>query len=302
MIISASRRTDIPCAYAEWFMNRVREGRALVRNPMNAAQVSEVSLSPDVVDGIVFWTKDARNMLPHLEELDAWGYRYYFQFTLTPYGGALEPGLRPKEDIMASFRALSERVGRDGVVWRYDPIVLNGEIDVSWHKARFAALCEILAPLTDQVTISFVDAYAKLRTPLIRVIEPHEMEELAGFIGETAREYGLTAAACCEAGDFSALGIIRAACIDRSRLEKRCGCLLKLKPDRSQRAGCGCFESVDIGAYNTCPNGCVYCYANASAASARQYARGHDARAPILGAPLSGREKVLRRAMKRCRL
>ena len=190
MIVSASRRTDIPCHYMEWFMNRVRAGHALVRNPMNAAQVSRVPLTPDVVDGIVFWTKDAQNLLPHLDELEARGYHFYVQFTITPYEGPLEPGIRPKRAVMDTFEALSRRLGRDGVVWRYDPIVLNDELDAAWHRARFEAMCERLAPLTDQVTISFVDMYARVRSPLLRAAAREEMEALAGFIGETASRHG----------------------------------------------------------------------------------------------------------------
>ena len=111
MIVSASRRTDIPCFYAEWMMNRFRAGYALARNPMNHAQLARVPLTPDVVDCVVFWTKDAANLLPRLGELDERGYAYYFQFTLTPYDRALEPNLRGKAEIAATFRALSKRIG-----------------------------------------------------------------------------------------------------------------------------------------------------------------------------------------------
>ena len=301
MILSASRRTDIPCWYMDWFMNRVRAGYALARNPMNAGQVSRVPLSPEVVDGVVFWTKDAKNLLPHLDELDALGYHYYVQFTLTPYEGPLEPGLRPKRDIMDTFEALSRRVGRDGVVWRYDPIVLNDELDMAWHKARFAEMARRLHPFTDQVTISFVDLYARVKSPLIRPIAGEEARALAAFIGDTAAAYGLRAAACCEAGDFSALGVGRAACVDAARLAARCGCSLRLAPDKNQRLGCGCAASVDIGAYGTCANGCAYCYAGGSGAAAKRNAAHQDAQAELLGLPLKGHETITPRPAKSCK-
>lgn len=270
MIVSASRRTDIPCCYAEWLMKRIREGYALTRNPMNRAQLSRVPLTPDVVDCIVFWTKDAANLLPHLDELDALGYRYYFQFTLTPYGNDLERNLRPKSEIEECFRALSNRIGRERVVWRYDPIILNDTLTAAYHKAEFQRLCGRLSAFTDTVVISFVDLYAKLKRQADRggtVIRPAsggETAELAGYIGRTAAEYGLHAAACCEMGDLTQYGIVRSSCIDRKRIEKICGCALDIGTDNNQRKGCGCAQSVDIGAYNTCRNGCIYCYANDS--------------------------------------
>ncbi len=295
MIVSASRRTDIPCFYAEWMMNRFRAGYALVRNPMNHAQLTRVPLTPDVVDCVVFWTKDAANLLPCLGELDERGYAYYFQFTLTPYDRALEPNLRGKAEIAATFRALSKRIGSRRVVWRYDPVILNDSLGVEWHKAQFERLCGQLAGYTDTVTVSFVDLYPKLKTDRIRAVLPAERAELAGFFAETAREHGLRAAACCEAGDLRPYGLERASCIDRARIEALLGCRLDTPPDKNQRAGCGCCRSVDIGAYNTCGNGCVYCYANHSAASARKNLAAHRPDGELLfGEALPG-EKITER-------
>jgi hypothetical protein len=128
MILSASRRTDIPCYYSEWFMNRLKEGYVLTKNPMNPAQVSRLTLSPDTVDCIVFWTKDPLPLLDKLPILDDLGYHYYFQFTLTPYGKDIERGLRDKKGIISTFRQLSSYLGKDRVIWRYDPIIINDEL------------------------------------------------------------------------------------------------------------------------------------------------------------------------------
>lgn len=296
MILSASRRTDIPAFYADWFMRRVEAGFVLTRNPMNHAQLSRIPLSPETVDAIAFWTKDPQPMLDRLPALDAVGYRYYFQFTLTPYDRTLERGLRNKTEIESTFITLSKQLGRERVVWRYDPIILNDTLDVSWHREQFSRMCGVLAPYTDTVTISFVDLYAKCRSPLLREITPAEMAELAGFIGETARTHGLRATACCEKTDLTPYGIEKASCIDKARLEKLCGCPLALIPDKNQREGCGCVQSVDIGTYNTCVNGCVYCYANRSpSAAARQHAR-HDPGEPLLlGGVLPGETVTERR-------
>ena len=123
MIISASRRTDIPCYYSRWMRRRLEEGFVLVRNPMRPSQLRRVTLSSDIVDCIVFWTKDAQNILDTLPLLDQMGYRYYFQFTITPYDQQLEPYLRAKPEILDTFTELSRRIGRHRVVWRYDPII-----------------------------------------------------------------------------------------------------------------------------------------------------------------------------------
>ena len=154
MILSASRRTDIPCFFGEWFMRRLGAGYALVRNPMNRAQISRVPLTPDVVDCIVFWTKDPERFLPHLDELDRLGYSYYFQFTLTPYGRDVERNLRPKPEIEETFLRLSRRIGAERTVWRCDPILLTDGFGVQRHKEEFLRLCERFEGHTDTVTLS----------------------------------------------------------------------------------------------------------------------------------------------------
>ncbi|PWM47414.1 MAG: DUF1848 domain-containing protein [Clostridiales bacterium] len=295
MILSASRRTDIPCYYSEWFMNRIRAGYVLTRNPMNHKQLSRLSLSPDIVDCIVFWTKDVANIIPHLDELDSRGYKYYFQFTLTPYSQDLEPNLRPKFEIEDTFIELSKRIGKDKVVWRYDPIILNDNLNIEYHKCHFYRLCEKLSPYTDTVTISFVDMYAKIKTPLIRSLTDEEKSEISEFIGKTAKEFGLRAVACCENDDLSLYGIDRASCIDKNRIEKICDCRLDVKEDKNQRNGCGCVESVDIGAYNTCLNGCVYCYANDKFSSVKRRHDTHDPQSELLVGTVADGEEVTNR-------
>lgn len=282
MILSASRRTDIPCYYAQWFMNRIRSGYVLTRNPMNPSQLSRLSLSPDIVDCIVFWTKDPQNIMPCLPELDQLGYHYYFQFTLTPYDQTLEQGLRAKAQLEDTFIQLSTRIGRERVVWRYDPIILNDQIDIAFHKAEFRRMCETLSPYTDTVVISFVDLYAKLKTTLLREITNEEIAELSRFIGRTAKEFGLHPAACCEQEDLTQYGIARSSCIDQKRIEKIIGCPLQITPDKNQREACGCCASVDIGAYNTCLNGCVYCYANTSRNAILRQIKQHDPKGELL--------------------
>src|SRR5512135_950390 len=125
MIISASRRTDIPAFYSRWFMNRVRAGYCTVPNPFNANQVKRISLLPEEVDVIVFWTRNPRPLFPFLKELDVRGVRYYFQFTLLDNPRSIDPKTPPAESALQTFRALSEQVGPARVIWRYDPLVLS---------------------------------------------------------------------------------------------------------------------------------------------------------------------------------
>lgn len=285
MIISASRRTDIPAFYADWFFNRLREGYALVRHPMNPHIVSRVALTPDVVDGIVFWTK---NPLPMLSRLDALrDYAYYFQFTLTPYGPDVEKSIPSKNDvIIPTFQKLSGLLGRERVVWRYDPILLSDTYTMAYHKKYFALLCSRLADYTETCTISFLDLYRSIHrtiTPLgIHAPTGAQAEELAGYFSETAKEYGMDIDTCAEEIDLGKYRIGHGACIDPRRLERIGGYQLDIPRDKNQRAACGCAAAVDLGAYNTCGNGCVYCYANFNQTLVDRHHRQYDPASPLL--------------------
>ncbi len=292
MILSVSRRTDVPCYYSQWFVNRLKDGYVLTRNPFNNAQISKIHLTPDVIDCIVFWTKDAKNTIPYLKNIDKMGYSYYFQFTITPYDKDIERNLREKTDIENTFIELSKLIGKDRVLWRYDPIILNDNLTIDYHKNQFERMCEKLHSYTNSVTISFVDLYKKVKTDLIREISESEMIELAEFMGETARKYNMEIKTCSEKLDFSKYGIAKGSCIDKNTIEKICGANINLKPDKNQRDGCGCIESVDIGAYNSCLNGCVYCYANHNYSSTLARHKNHNPQNNILIGNVLPNEKI----------
>ncbi len=298
MILSVSRRTDIPAYYADWLMQRLAQGTVLVRNPMNRAQISRIALSPETIDCVMFWTKDPEPMLRHLDTLDALGYAYAFQFTVTPYGRDLEPRLRDKAAIEETFCTLSRRLGRHRVLWRYDPIVVDDRYTVEFHRQQFSRLCERFAPYTESVTVSFVDLYPKLKGRPLRAPDDAEIEQLAWYIGRTAAACGLTARACCEQMDLRGFGIQPGACLDPAVLSRVCGAPLALRPDKNQRPGCGCCESVDIGAYNTCPAGCIYCYANYSASSVEKNRLQHDPTGELLSGVVLPGEKWTERKIK----
>ena len=296
MIISASRRTDISTYYSEWFFNRLREGYVLVRNPMNARQISRISLSPEAVDGIVFWTKNPVPMLSRLGELEP--YPYYFQFTLTAYGRDVEPNLPGKNGVLIpAFQELSRMAGRERVVWRYDPIFLSDRYTVEYHCRYFRVLAAKLGEYTEKCTVSFLDFYRStarnMRSLRIREMTAAQQREMMERFSEIAGEYGLYIDTCSEAISLEDLGISHASCVDRERLERIGGYRLKAGRDRNQRKECGCAASVDIGAYDTCGNGCLYCYATDSPPRAAERVRAHRPDSPILFGTV-GPEDVIR--------
>ena len=304
MILSASRRTDIPAFYSEWLSERFREGYLLVRNPMNCHQVSRIRLNPEVIDCIVFWTKNPLNMLPRLREFD--GYPYYFQFTLTGYGREIEPGLPDKRSVLIPvFQELSRRIGSRRVIWRYDPVFLSGRYTVDYHERAFAEIAGALSGYTCMVVISFLDLYKKTKRNMEHVLggavkapaEP-EMKMLAQKFATLARRFGMEIRTCAEQLDLEQYGIRHGACIDREYIEELLGCPLKVKKDHGQRPFCGCVESVEAGTYHTCRNGCRYCYANDSDEAVRRLSSRYDVHSPILCGQVEEEDRITERQMK----
>ena len=305
MIISVSRRTDIPAFYADWFYNRLRAGYVLVRNPMNLHSVSKVRLTADVVDAFVFWTKKPLPMARRLDELAA--YPYYFQFTLTGYGADIEPGVPDKRSVLLpAFKDLSALVGKKRVIWRYDPIFFSVKYTLEYHLACFEALATELHNSTERCVISFMDSYSntKRNAQQLGVVEISE-ETLYGFAGQLARiaaKYGLKLQTCAESMDLTAFGITSSACIDKELLEDIGSVRLDVKKGANQRAECCCAASIDIGAYNTCPGGCLYCYANYNAPLVQTNIAAHDKTSPLLFGTLTAQDVVTERKMKSCKI
>ncbi|WP_416200536.1 MAG: DUF1848 domain-containing protein [Thermocaproicibacter melissae] len=304
MIISASRRTDIPTYYSEWFYNRIKEGFVYVRNPMNSHQVSKIPLTPDVVDGIVFWTKNPIPMMNRLRELD--DHIYYFQFTITPYGTDIEPNIPSKKDaIIPAFQELSRTLGKERVIWRYDPILFNEKYTFEYHVRSFKALANRLAGYTEKCTVSFLDFYKSTRknTSSLKIYDAsmEQKKRLMCKFAEIAKSVGIDIDTCAEKIDLSKFGIQHAHCIDKERLERIGGFRLNLEKDKTQRAECGCVASIDIGAYGTCRNGCLYCYANHSQKVVLRNCAQHDPKSPLLFGKISDGDEVKIRKVKSCK-
>ncbi len=285
MILSVSRRTDIPNYYSEWFFNRLKDGFLYVRNPMNFHQISEIKISPDVVDCIVFWTKNPLPMMERLDELEA--YNYYFQFTLTGYGNDVERNLpNKKTSVIPIFQELSNRIGKEKVVWRYDPIFFSNRYNVQYHLKAFRSIAEALSGYTEKCVISFLDIYPKNKKNMDNLLSydlsDSELREFAKELSNIAKENHIKIGSCAEKIDLEEYGIIHNSCIDKELIEKIIGCKLKINKDKNQRIECGCVESVEVGTYNTCKNGCVYCYANYSAKSVESNFQKYDPLSPLL--------------------
>ena len=285
MIISASRRTDIPAFFVEWFFNRLREGVVLVRNPLRFHQVSRIDLSCENVDGFVFWTKNPAPMLPRLRELGR--YPYYFLFTLTSYEKDVEPRIPPKfDDVLQTFMRLADEIGPHRVIWRYDPILLSGRYGVGHHIEAYEKIAHRLRGFTYKCIISFVDPYrntARNKKELgLLDVSPDDQRLLARELSHIAAGYGMTLETCAEAIDLSEFGIGHARCVDAELLGKIAGRELNTAKDKNQRAACGCAASVDIGAYNTCPGGCKYCYANYKTRDIEENKEMHNVHSPLL--------------------
>lgn len=287
MILSVSRRTDIPTFYSKWFINRIIDGYVYVRNPFNYHQISKVLITPENVDCIVFWTKNPRPMIDGLGKLDDMGYKYYFQFTITPYNNDIEKNIINKKEIIDTFIELSNRIGKKRIILRYDPVLLTELYDVEFHVKAFAVLCEKLNKYTERVVFSFLDDYNKsarnLKDIQLFEITERDMIFLAREFKKTTDRYGLRLETCAEKIDLKELGIEHGKCIDGDLIEEIIGYKINNKDKLDgNRQDCGCMKCIDIGQYDSCIHNCLYCYANVNKKMAMENYKSHNPESPIL--------------------
>lgn len=276
MIISASRRTDIPAFYADWFMKRVRDGYFYRVNPFNSKQVSGFSLKPEDVDAICFWTKNPRPLIKHLDELDQRGLNYYFQFTLNPYNTTFEPNVPPLQERIETMVELASRIGPERVVWRYDPVILSSISPVGWHLEQAERIAGLLKEATRRLVFSFYDYYGKGQGRLNKALtgtgikleditapeQGEALDQVAWGFKAIADRYTLQIFSCSEDVELAAFGIQHGACIDSVLIRELFGVNATSNKDKNQRDACNCVESADMGIYNSCRFRCSYCYAN----------------------------------------
>ncbi len=306
MIISASRRTDIPAFYSEWLVSRLREGYVLVRNPMNYHQVSRIALWPATVECLVFWTKNPRGIMGRLKEIEHLGYPFYFLFTLTVYDDSIERNVPPLPERIAIFQDLAARIGRDRVIWRYDPILITDRYSANFHREAFAGLAETLAGFTERCIVSFVQMYKKCQRnmrgiPL--VLSPvAEQVALVASLRDLASPRDIVLQSCAQGGELGRrlqeAGIAAGKCIDDALIEHITEVPLTAitsRRDKNQRPECGCTLSVDIGAYDCCPHHCLYCYANSNRASVAKNFASHAPDSPLLYGNIDENDRITER-------
>ncbi len=287
MILSVSRRTDIPAFYSDWFFEKLEVQEVLVPNPINQAKVARIKLAPikiksieqnllgdrkveleGTVEGLVFWTKNPRPMLDKIEKLK--DYKYYFLYTLNAYPSHIEAGLPSLEERIQSFKELSKHCE---VIWRYDPILFTSGIDENWHIQEFERLCKELKGFTNICKISFVIESYKGCAKTVWAPTYAQKHFILKEFSRIASENDIKIEACAEQGDWSQYGIKPSKCIDGKIFERLLTdkfaeqkIMVKRKNDKldAQRQNCGCMPAVDIGRYDTCKHGCNYCYARKS--------------------------------------
>jgi hypothetical protein len=287
VIVSASYRTDIPAFYADWFRARLAAGWCRVANPYGGP---DGIVRLDEADGFVFWTRNAGPFMAALEEVAARGAPFMVQFTITGYPRAIDRATIGADRAVAQMHALVGRFGPRVAVWRYDPIVATTLTPPDWHVATFARLAGALAGATDEVVVSFAELYRKSRRNLAAAARrdgfafddpPAEARrDLLATLAGIAAGSGMRLTLCTQP-DLTAPGTAPARCVDADRLAAIAGRPLAARL-KGNRPGCGCFESRDIGAYDTCPHGCAYCYAVESRSRAQARLRAHDPAAESL--------------------
>jgi hypothetical protein len=291
-IISVSRRTDVPAFYGDWFMGRLKDGFVGVVNPFGG-QKHIVSLKPEDVSCFVFWSKNFAPFLKNLKTIDKLGYKFYFNYTITGLPGVFETNVE-KQVAIETLKCLSRTYSPRHINWRFDPIIISNICDRRFWLKVFEGFASQFAGLVERCYFSFVTEYEKVKRNFAELERAQGVKfidtstdfkiDLANELASIAQHYGIEMFSCC--GDYL-IGekIKKAHCIDGGIIESVFfpeGLAYTEKPTRKD---CGCTESFDIGAYDTCPHGCVYCYANSNKPTASQAFKNHDKQSAFLGYP-----------------
>ena len=292
MIISASYKTDIPAFYGDWFINRLRLGHCRMRNPWGG-QIYDVPLDPESAEGFVFWTRNIGPFLRHLDEVRRLGYPFVVQYTITGYPRDLERSVQDAPRMMRLARRVADTFGPHVVVWRYDPILFSSLTPRAFHLENFSEIARGMEGVTTEVVISYTHFYRKTRRNLDRAAAregftwhdeiPQQKRGLTIDMAAIARAHGMRLSVCAQQA-FMSGRVQPARCIDAKRLSRVAGYAINAT-EKGNRPGCACHESRDIGEYDTCPHGCVYCYAVDQRSKAQVRYKTHDTTGPFLFPP-----------------
>lgn len=299
MIINTGGRTDSVQYYTKWLLKRFEEGYVLTRNPLFPNKVSRYELTPDKVDCVVFCSKNYKPILNDITSITD-KFNTYFHYTITAYGKDIEPGVPSIDESIKTLAELSQIVGKERIAWRYDPVLLTKKYTIDTHKKTFEYMAEKIAPYIDRCIFSFVEMYKKLQynMPELIPIGIEDMNILAQILGGIAKENGIYIQTCGTNGDFSKYGIHKSGCMTLDILGEANGIKFKTLKHKGMRQGCHCIESRDIGAYDTCMNGCKYCYANKNPQKAFENYKFHNPNSPLLLGELKETDTITQGAQK----
>lgn len=283
MIINTGGRTDTVQYYTPWLLKRFEEGFVLSRNPLFPNKVTRYELTADTVDCLVFCSKNYEPILPHLAKITENFYTYFY-YTITAYGKDIEPGVPVIDEGIDILKKLSHIVGAQRLAWRYDPILLTHEYTVRRHLDTFERMASRLSGRIDRCIFSFVEMYKKLQInmPELIPLTEKDKDDLAAGLGAIASRYKIPIQTCGTNGDYTRYGITPSGCMTLDMIGRSNGIQFRNLKHKGLRQGCHCIESRDIGAYDTCLNGCKYCYANTNPQKARENYKFHEPESPLL--------------------
>lgn len=267
--------------FSEWLLNRFREGYALSRNPFYHDVVNRIELTPETIDVVEFCSKNYRPILPRLHEITD-RFNCHFHYTITAYGKDIEPNVPCIDESIETLKELSAQVGKEKIIWRYDPVLLTDKYTIERHFETFDYMAERIAPYVDRCLFSFVVWYKKLRMPELLPISDQQKERIARGLGEIAANHHLYIQTCGTKESYEQYGIQSSGSMTRAVYEHSLGLHFKKLTEKGNRPGCKCMESRGLGDYNTCINGCRYCYANYDHEKAKENYALHDPLSPLM--------------------
>lgn len=295
MIINISERTDIVNYYTPWLINRLKEGYVYSRNPYYREQVYNIDLNPKKVDGLVFCSKNYENILKYMEKINS-TYHILAQYTITSYNKDVEPNVASIDKSIQTLKKLSQIIGPEKVVWRFDPILLTEDYTISKHMETFEYILSEIHEDISFCIFSFVDMYQKVYRNMKEIIpfKNRDIEDILSSMSKISQNYNIVLQNCCDNYDFEKYGILQRGCITKEIFEKSNKIMLKDNiPHKGNRKACKCMPTRDIGAYNSCLNECKYCYANKKPDIPKKIIKLHDEKSPLLIGHLNENDKLI---------
>lgn len=300
MILNTGLRTDIPGFFSEWFYNRIDEGFVYVRNPYAKNQIYSYRLDPELIDCIIFTTKNPRPMFRNLEKIDK--FNQYWHITITPYGKEIEPNVPPVDEVIDSFKFLSERLGKEKVTLRYDPIFISEKYSLEKHMESFDYILDSLSDYTTEAIISFIDLYEKTKRnfPNAKEVTQDERLRIGEEFAKIGEKYNIKVKTCAEGTELERFGIDSSGCMTKEVIEKAINKNLDIPKQKARNGECYCLLNNDIGEYNTCNHGCLYCYANSNKRLVKRNLKLHDPKSPILIGEIKEDDIIIERKQESC--